>query len=127
MAILRSAPRAPPAWVDPFVVTLQGTQPASSAFLLFGRSRDLFHLSPLPFALGVLGIPRCFLFHDASLTGQTKTVITDNLGCASASLNIPADPTLLGFELFGQWFIIDRGSTAGIPLVTSNALQAILD
>jgi len=112
---------------DPFVVTLQGTQANSPATLLFGRSREVFNMVvPLPFELGIIGMPTCFLFHDARLTNQTRNAVADTLGCASASLNIPADATLLGFELFAQWFVVDPGAIAGLPLVVSNALQATI-
>jgi hypothetical protein len=50
-------------------------------------------------------------------------VTTDASGRASIPLPINANPAFLGLELFAQFYVLDQGSAARIPLSSSNGLR----
>ena len=92
------------------------------ATLLIGTSNTMTGGLPLPVDLGVIGASGCSLLvgTQASL-GYT----TDNAGAVSATLQIPSDPTLAGYNAFLQFFIVDFGAN-NLGLVSTEANQLIV-
>lgn len=97
--------------------TLTNGPASSTAILLFGDSSDLLAGAiPLPFNLGLVGSPRCWLeinpFADVA-------VATTAAGGASLSLTYALSPAISGQRLRTQWVAVD----ASFAIVTSNGLD----
>ena len=86
-----------------------------------GFSRDANGAVNLPVALSCLGFPAPNCFVVASL-GSTVASITDPLGCAHHTVNVPANAALTGMLLYSQWFLFDAAANP-FGFTTSNGLD----
>lgn len=95
----------------------------STGALILGDSRSQWALGPLPFELGVIGMPRCWLrVSMVYLTAAGLVGTGPGNGVGRVSLPVPNDPVLRGQSVFAQWLIADPGP-GPIPGVVSNGLQ----
>lgn len=102
-----------------FTIALHGAPAAQPAVLLFGFSRDFIPgFGRLPLSLALIGATDCFLLHDNP--GASLTTITDALGCAKATIGIPAMPS--GGSVMAQWFVIAPGANP-LGVGSSNGLE----
>jgi hypothetical protein len=100
-------------------ITLYGAAASRPGVVLFGASRDLGPLGPLPVSLAALGAPDCFLLHDN--IGLSLPAATDALGCAKANLPIPFVPGA-NVTFYAQWFVLDPTANP-FGLASSNGLS----
>lgn len=101
-----------------FQVTLDRGPLGSFAFLSFGDSDTQSNGTPLPYSLAGLGAPNC-----AVLASPLVTMLygTDPVtGQSSATVTLPADPSLVGFPIYDQWFCYDPAANA-LGISVSNA------
>ncbi|MCA8966129.1 MAG: hypothetical protein H6838_13315 [Planctomycetes bacterium] len=104
-----------------FRVEGTGFAPGSVAFLVIGMIPQ-FPSIPIP------GTASCFQSTDAMFT-VVGTTGTGNVRAATASghtsfgIPLPSSPAFQGFYFAPQLAVLDPGSAASIPFVTSNALQ----
>lgn len=91
------------------------------ALLAIGFSNTVSGLGPLPLDLSVFGFGvGCDLWDSA----DALTAIGTSGGSATASLAVPNNPALTGFQLFFQLGSLDAGATGGIAM--SNGVAATL-
>src|SRR5262245_16931283 len=87
------------------------------ALMAIGFSDTVLGGAPLPRSLAVLGLPQCFLYHDAAF-GFLFATTPVAPGFARHRAQVPAGPTLVGLPVFLQAWSSD-GSTFAV----SNALR----
>ena len=107
-----------------FAAHLNGASPSRPAFLILGRSRDLWGALSLPFELSSIGAPGCSVLASIDLT---LSAATDPTGSATTNLTIPNLPSLLGAVMYLQWASIDAVGTNPLPLAFSNAMEAVIE
>ncbi len=111
-----------PSLGKPFTLQLLGGLPSTPAFLLLGRSDVRWGPLNLPFDLGPMGAPGCFLWTSV-LTFFVRPV--GPKGGASLPLGVPGSSALIGARLTAQWLNLDsRANTLG--LTTSSYAKLIL-
>jgi hypothetical protein len=79
------------------------------ALLAIGDSDAVASGLPLPLNLAALGAPACNLLTSFPVTVATPTDVT---GEAVLTLSLPANPAIIGFQLFNQWFVLDPPANA---------------
>lgn len=77
---------------------------SAPAFLLLGGSATTWNGLPLPLQLDVVGATGCSLYVAADVVVFT---MTDAQGVARMPLTLPADPGLIGSDVFFQWLTMD--------------------
>lgn len=97
---------------------LSNAPPGSVAFLAFGFE----NLPPFPLDLTPLGAPGCRQYFDIAFT---TAIGTDPLGIAAHPLSIPANQTLVGLNVYGQYGTLVPGSNA-LGVLTSNYGRLLL-
>ncbi len=60
----------------------------------------------LPFDLGLIGMPGCFLYTPPTI----PTGLANNQGAATWQLPVPNDTAHLGLRFFNQGFVLDPGA-----------------
>jgi FG-GAP repeat protein len=94
-----------------------------SGLLVFGTSSTTWLGVPLPINLGALGMPTCSLAVSPDLAlGLVLAGSGAGAGKATVSLAVPADPTLVGSQVFVQGYVVDPGPSA-LPGVVTRGLQ----
>lgn len=97
------------------VTNVPATAPSTTVLLAFAATP--------PIDLGAIGMPGCVLRIlprlnlNATPTGQ---------GTATATINIPNDPALIGGHVIGQAFVVDPASSTALGATLSNAGDAVL-
>jgi CHRD domain len=104
-----------------FQIECHGALAGTLAIWNVGFSRDANGAVNLPVALTSLAFPAPNCFVVASL-GSTVASITDPLGCAHHTVNVPANPALTGMLLYSQWFLFDAAANP-FGFTTSNGLD----
>jgi hypothetical protein len=93
------------------------------ALCAFGTSNTGFSGAPLPLPLGFVGASGCWLLQDASVTSAYPMVL--GTGNATATVPIPNDEVLAGFQIFVQgWSLAPGASASGLFL--SNGLRLVV-
>ncbi len=115
-------PNTWPSLGKPFTLNLVGAAPSTVAFLLLGRSDVKWGPLNLPFDLGPLGAPGCFLWTEA-LNFLPRTV--GSQGTASMVLGVPNAPVLAGARLSAGWLNLDAKANA-LGAATSSYAKLIL-
>jgi hypothetical protein len=93
-----------------FRIVLPKALGGTSASLIVGPSSSDWMGIPLPFDLGLVGMPGCSL-----LVAPFATIATSVLGSgpvagvASVPMPVPSDPALAGGHVFFQWIVADPG------------------
>lgn len=77
---------------------------SAPAFLLIGGSATAWNGLPLPLQLDMLGATGCSLYVSADVV---VFAMTDAQGAARMPLTLPADPGLIGSDVFFQWLVVD--------------------
>jgi hypothetical protein len=91
------------------------------AAMLVGLSDQMIGGSPLPLSLAPIGLPGCFLYHDAAVSAGDPCVPTIP-GRAEYSVVVPASHTVVGLKLYLQALSLQASANpAGI--IGSNALE----
>jgi hypothetical protein len=91
------------------------------AAMLVGLSNQMIGGSPLPLSLAPIGLPGCFLYHDAAVSAGDPCVPTIP-GRAEYSVVVPASHTVVGLKLYLQALSLQASANpAGI--IGSNALE----
>ena len=99
---------------------LASAPPSSIATLVSGLSDQTSQGVPLPITLP--GAPTCSLQVSADVLEAT---ITNAAGVALRPVGVPNQPTLLGLEVYHQWFVFDQAANA-LGLVASDAGRALI-
>lgn len=99
-------------------VQLDGVLPTVPAVLHFGSSTA----SPFPLDLSASGAPGCFLYHDVWFA---LPLLSDPLGQASVSFNLPRFRTAIGLLLYFQWAAVDLPANA-LGVTTSSYGRALV-
>ncbi len=115
-------PNTWPSLGKPFTLNLVGAAPSTAAFLLLGRSDVKWGPLNLPFDLGSLGAPGCFLWTEA-LNILPRPV--GSQGAASVVLGIPNLPVLVGARLSAGWLNLDAKANP-LGAATSSYAKLIL-
>ncbi len=105
-------------------MTLSGL-PANTglAMCAFGTSNTLFMGAPLPLPLHFINADGCWLLMDAAVVSAYPMAIAG--GSATTSVPVPAQQSLIGFELFTQgWLFAPGASPSG--LLFSGGLRLIV-
>ena len=76
--------------------------------------------APLPIALP--GAPTCLLQVSADVLAAT---VTNVAGVAQQPVTVPNQPTLLGLQVYHQWFVFDQAANA-LGLIASDAGRALI-
>ncbi|MEM7200180.1 MAG: LamG-like jellyroll fold domain-containing protein [Planctomycetota bacterium] len=122
--------RGTPELDAPFGATLGGrwrlrarngpaTQPA---VLALGTSTQLWLGLPLPLGLAAVGAAGCTVWTGPEVWLPT---VTNPAGTAMAELPMPVDPSLLGAELFAQWWLVDPGANP-LGVILTNGLASVV-
>lgn len=106
-----------------FKIDLTNARASSSALLFLGNSNTAYGTLALPFNLGIIGMTGCTLYTNDLGAGLTSA--TSATGTGSVTIPIPFLTTIVGLQLFSQWFVVDPGAN-GLNLVTSDALQFVI-
>ena len=103
---------------ETMTTTLASAAPNAPVVLQTGFSDTTWNGNPLPFDLGSFGAPNCSLLASPEVpTGGN----TDANGATSANFTWPNDSSLVGFEAFQQWLVLDAGAN-GLGLAVSDGL-----
>ncbi len=109
-------------------VNLRDANPnLTMAFLGGGFSSQQWNGVPLPFDLGMLGLPWCDWRIAADLA--LPVVTTSNNGLphhAQFSLPVPANPALVQASVFWQWLVLEPSSSGGPGAVTAAVRTTVL-
>jgi len=103
-----------------FDVGLAEALPATFAVLVQGLSDEVFSGGSLPVTLP--GTPGCDILVSPD---AYDSHVTDAAGGASHTIPIPNTPSLVSFEIFYQWVVLDSSANV-FGLVTSNGGKAKL-
>ena len=105
-----------------FALTLGNlaAQVTQTAFLI-GDNDQLLGSLPLPFELGGLGMPDCYLSTNILLAIPVPAAA----GSATLPLGIPNDPTLSGLRLLTEGAAVDLGANANSVITTQGATFTI--
>ncbi|MFY9341258.1 MAG: hypothetical protein WAT39_02130 [Planctomycetota bacterium] len=98
------------------VVLAQQTLVNTVGGFLFGLSRNVSSLGPLPLDLG----GGCALLVAPDVFTPTSITPTGGFGGAGTTLAIPNDPLLTGAVVYTQWAQFDGASPAAVPLTFSH-------
>ncbi|MCB9868931.1 MAG: hypothetical protein H6837_03685 [Planctomycetes bacterium] len=85
----------------------------ADATLMVGASRTQWGSIPLPFELGLLNAPGCYLYCSLDAwqpIGKERTLV----------VTIPDDPSLIGQTVYAQWLVTNHGGNRA--LLTSRAV-----
>lgn len=93
------------------------------ALCALGTSNTSFSGAPLPLPLGFVGAPDCWLLLDPAVTSAYPMTLAG--GSASATINIPAHASVIGFQLYTQGWAIAPGVNAG-GLLFSGGLRLVV-
>lgn len=111
----------PPQVGATLVLRSTGSGPGLPALFYLGFNRDSMQGLPLPLNLSpFLNTTRTYLFIDFTPL-PPLVAITDQLGCASVSLPVPAQVELAGSPVLAQLILLDSFVRGGFA--TSNALN----
>lgn len=77
---------------------------------------------PLPFELGPLGAPGCFVY----TSSESLLTVGTTAGVARQALAIPANPALSGVQTFWQYLKLDPTLTSALKVATSNYLRVVV-
>ena len=86
---------------------LRGRSQSAPAFLLIGGSATTWNNVPLPLRLDAVGATGCVLYVSVDVVVFT---MTDAQGLARVPLTIPADPGLIGSDVYFQWLAQDQSA-----------------
>ncbi|TAJ21527.1 MAG: hypothetical protein EPO68_04505 [Planctomycetota bacterium] len=96
---------AHPGGIEVRVESVPGGMPA---FLSMGSSTTSWFGFPLPFDLGAVGMPGCFLYQNALVQmAAVTTGVGPTGGVAKKSAVLANDPTLYGVDMPLQWIVFD--------------------
>jgi hypothetical protein len=108
-------------------VNLREANPNSLAILGGGFSNQQWNGAPLPFGLGVLGLPWCSWHIAADLTLAVATTANPGLPHhAQLALPVPNAPSLAQAELFWQWFVLEPSGPGAPGAVTAAVRTTVL-
>lgn len=95
------------------------------AVFFMGLSDQTWGMTPLPFALGVIGAPNCNMLAEFIASAQTVTV-GGGAGAASVRLPfpMPGNTGFVGTEFYSQWLVLDPNAPNGV-LSMSNGVRHI--
>jgi hypothetical protein len=85
-------------------ITLTSALANTATLLNLGASNTIWNGIPLPFDLGVAGMPECWLNAGADVIAGSAT---DAAGTASLAFAIPNDASLVGAFVYCQWQVLD--------------------
>jgi hypothetical protein len=102
-------------------MTVTGVPAPGIALLLTGLSNSVYGALPLPFGLGVLGAPGCYLLVSPDISG-VGTTATSTL---AFSMPLPTTTGTLGATLFQQAALLDPAANA-FGFTVSNALEQFI-
>ena len=107
----------------PFTVHVAGVPPGPlrQTFGLLGASRTTWSGVPLPFDLGLIGMPGCMLH----VAGELASSLTAVSGVASWAVPLPYDVALIGAKAYQQALIVDPGTNL-LGAIVSNAGEMVL-
>lgn len=112
-----------PAIGGTLVGTVTDTAPNALATVAIGFSDTSIGGAPLPIALDVIGATGCSLLTSIDATQPAQA---DGQGTISGiSLQVPADPALVGTEFFEQVFVLDAAANA-LGVVTTSAYAVVI-
>ena len=95
--------------------------PTAVPIAILGFSATHWNGVPLPAPLDGIGLPGCTLLTQLAITANAHAIAG---GVAEYSVNIPADATLAGLQLYGQWLNWgDASVSATLPLTLSNGVH----
>ncbi|MCI0587337.1 MAG: integrin alpha [Planctomycetes bacterium] len=108
-------------------INLSRVSPAAPALLMFGFPASNWGGIPLPFDLGILGLPGCSLAVPLSGTigAFTGPLPGSGIGGTTLPLAIPPDSALVGGSIAFQWYVADPGP-GPFPGVTTRRLVATI-
>jgi len=92
-----------------FDVELQDAKPSANCWLLHGISDSTYGALTLPFDLGVIGAPTCYLLASGEVVIPATTTAS---GTAAVAISLPNDPRLVGTVFFNQWIIADAAANS---------------
>jgi hypothetical protein len=108
---------------QPFTVNLSHVEPGRESYLCAGFSNASWNGQPLPMDLTTSGAPGCFLLVSLDHLDCVQTFSRGaNGGAAALTFLIPANPGLVGLDVFAQWFVANPPGTAS-PLASTRGLQ----
>ncbi|MCB9882646.1 MAG: hypothetical protein H6832_12585 [Planctomycetes bacterium] len=105
-----------PSISTPYSVTLGGALATTPALLITGVSNTTWGVIPLPLDLTGAGAPNCKLLVSFDFTLGTAT---DASGNATVQLTLPNQTSLVGFQFYQQWAVLDTAANA-LGLAFSN-------
>jgi hypothetical protein len=124
-----------PAGVDPATASLgatavfflRGPKRTGLAVCAVGTNDRTFSGLPLPFDLSRFGATGCALYTDWVWTkgAAVSAPPGGQTGYAGCELELPADPSLLGASMFGQWLFLDPTANP-LGFTLSNGVKATL-
>jgi hypothetical protein len=100
------ATAGPPVAGQSFRVQVDNLPLSGPAFVFLGASNTLYGALPLPFPLGIVGMPGCSLL----VSGDTLFPVTNVLGVGLWTVDVPA--SVAGAILYQQAFAVDPGANA---------------
>jgi hypothetical protein len=109
------------------VFFLRGPRRTGLVICAVGTNDRTFSGLPLPFDLSRFGATGCALYTDwAWAKGAAVSAPPGGwTGYAGCELELPADPSLLGASLFGQWLFLDPTANP-LGFTASNGVKATL-
>jgi hypothetical protein len=105
----------------PFGVQITHLPATGLGFVSLGFSRTSWGALPLPFDLGAVGMPGCWL----RTSTDVATPVAIVAGRARWALNIPAAPSLGGLEFHNQALVVDPGINP-LGVVVSNGGRGVI-
>jgi len=109
-----------------FALSASKTLGGAGAFLVLGVSSTAWGPVPLPFNLGILGLPACSLLASVDVLFTTAaTGAGAGGGSAILPAPIPNDPVLAGGTVYCQWAIADTG-VAPLPVAMTRGIQLVI-
>jgi dienelactone hydrolase len=95
----------------------------SLPFVVLGQSSTMWGATPLPFALGSLGLPACALLAEPLVIEAAAAPA----GVAEYALSVPAVPGLVGSTWYAQWLNAGDAALGGaLPLTFSKGVALTL-
>jgi hypothetical protein len=83
---------------------LFGAPNNTSCAAVFGANTKTWNSTPLPFNLGIMGLPTCNIYTDLSVWAFTTTNLA---GFAELKAKVPNKPALAGLVVYNQWLVVD--------------------
>lgn len=100
-----------------FGVTVANVPVNTLVVMITGLSRDQWNGAPLPVSLAALGMPGCDLY----VSPDVLELLAASGTTASYTIQLPAEPTLLGLEFHQQALVLDAAAGNPFGAIVSNA------